>query len=353
MKKNKIEEREGWLSRLWGRVRMRVSDWCYDLSVRIHQKTRRKKEKRRTLRHSARAQSRFLFCVLVYPVTVFIIFYLVVNVRSILFAFQQYEWGVGGQSGGFVWNQDPLGNFKDFLNALATDQRLLFATKNSLILYALGLAMMPLQIICSFLVYKKIPLANTFKVFLFLPSIISSIVMVIVYRYFINFGLPELLVQFGITENPRLFDNVETVFPVVVVYNLWLSLGTNIILYTGVMARISDSLVESGKLDGMSMWEELWYITIPLIFPTITVFMVTGVAGIFTNQANLYAFFGKNASANAYTFGYYLFIMVANEAPISEYPFASAAGLLFTAVAVPITLLVKYVLEKFGPNAEY
>ena len=82
-------------------------------------------------------------------------------------------------------------------------------------------------------------------------------------------------------------------------------------------------------------------------------FLVTGVAGIFTNQANLYAFFGKNASANAYTFGYYLFIMVADEAPISEYPFASAAGLLFTAVAVPITLLVKYVLEKFGPNAEY
>ena len=31
---------------------------------------------------------------------------------------------------------------------------------------------------------------------------------------------------------------------------------------------------------------------------------------------------------------------------------AAAAGLLFTLVATPVTLFVKYMLERFGPSAE-
>jgi len=31
----------------------------------------------------------------------------------------------------------------------------------------------------------------------------------------------------------------------------------------------------------------------------------------------------------------------------------AAAGICFTLVAAPITLLVKYLLEKFGPDPEY
>ena len=37
---------------------------------------------------------------------------------------------------------------------------------------------------------------------------------------------------------------------------------------------------------------------------------------------------------------------------MSEYPFLSSLGLLMTFVAVPLTLLVKYLLEKFGPKAD-
>ena len=37
---------------------------------------------------------------------------------------------------------------------------------------------------------------------------------------------------------------------------------------------------------------------------------------------------------------------------VAAYEKAAAAGLLFTLVATPVTLFVKYMLEKFGPSAE-
>ena len=50
------------------------------------------------------------------------------------------------------------------------------------------------------------------------------------------------------------------------------------------------------------------------------------------------------------TFGYYLFSGIAEVKTMQEYPYYAATGLLLTFVAVPLTLGVKYLLEKFGPE---
>ena len=105
---------------------------------------------------------------------------------------------------------------------------------------------------------------------------------------------------------------------------------------------------------GYPMWKEFWKITLPLIFPTITVFIVAGVAGFFINQCNIYNFYGNYAPEDISNLGYYMFVKVIGEsASLSNYPYASALGVMFTLIAAPITLLVKYLLEKFGPGAEF
>ena len=37
---------------------------------------------------------------------------------------------------------------------------------------------------------------------------------------------------------------------------------------------------------------------------------------------------------------------------MTDYPFLSSLGLLMTIVAAPLTLIVKYLLEKFGPSVD-
>ena len=322
----------------------------YDFTARLHARRRAAGTIAvRSMTRRRRAQNLFLFCVLVIPVLQFCVFYIGVNINSILLAFQEYHLDTGKYTfTGWV-------NFSRFISDLKDNYVLTYATKNSFLLYFVGLLIsMPLQVMSSYFVYKKIPLSGFFKVFLYLPSLVSSIVMTIMFKYFVDLALPTMLKMMGVENVPNFFYDTSTAFPTIVFYNVWFGLGGGIILYTGAMSRIPDSLVEYGMLEGMTLWQEFWKVTVPLIFSTITVFLVTGVAGIFTNQAGVYNFFSGEASQDLYTYGYFLFVrVIGTNGSLSQYPYASAAGLLFTLIAAPVTLIVKWALEKFGPSAEF
>ena len=117
---------------------------------------------------------------------------------------------------------------------------------------------------------------------------------------------------------------------------------------------IPDSIIEYGRLDGLTILQEFWHITLPLIYPTLTTMLVVSVSGFFTSQLSAYNFYGGNAPPGINTLGYYFFVQVVGGASSSvDYPYASAMGLIFTGVAAPVTLLVKYLLERFGPNTEF
>ena len=122
------------------------------------------------------------------------------------------------------------------------------------------------------------------------------------------------------------------------------------LMFTGAMSGISESVSESASLDGIRPIQEYWYITIPLIYPTLTTFIIVGVVGIFTNQMSLFSFFGVDADASLQTFGYMLYrgIKTAN---ISGYSYLAALGLFFTLISVPLTFFVKWLLGKFDPMA--
>ena len=119
------------------------------------------------------------------------------------------------------------------------------------------------------------------------------------------------------------------------------------------MSGTSIEVLESARLDGANELQELWYIVLPHIYPTFTTFIVTGIAGLLTTQGPLFVFFEYNAPSESWTMGYYLFRMVMGPGTtMHTYPLAAAAGLILTAVAVPLTLITKYVMERVGPSED-
>ena len=117
-------------------------------------------------------------------------------------------------------------------------------------------------------------------------------------------------------------------------------------IYTGAMDQISPDVIEAGRVDGVKPYQELFFIVIPMILPTVATFMVASVAVLFTNQASLYSFFGDNVDYENFTIGYYLFELVnKNGNGKSMYTYASALGIVCTLIALPLTLLVRRLLE--------
>lgn len=290
----------------------------------------------------------FYCCLLALPLLQYAIFYVGVNFNSFFLAFTDYDMFTGEQSfAGFENFKTVYTTF--FESAEARNFGIRF--KNSLISYGCTLLVgTGGAVLFSYYIYKKQLGSNLFKVILFLPSVIPGIASISIYRYFVETGFLSVYNTFA--EQPILsfIYNTDTVFGTVLFFSLFMSFGTQVMMYLGAMNNINPSITEAARLDGASFLRELWSITLPCVYPTITTFVVVGITGIFTSDLGLYSFFAANATGEAQTLGYYLFRETQNNTTnMSKWPYISAIGLCFTMIVAPITIGLKRVLDRYDP----
>ena len=115
------------------------------------------------------------------------------------------------------------------------------------------------------------------------------------------------------------------------------------------MNGIPPEMIEAGKMDGVTPLREFINLVLPSIYGTFSTLIIVAVAGVFTNQLNLYSFFGKGAQPQNSTIGYYLYNQT-QSASLAGYPRLAAMGIIFTLIVAPVTLLVRYVVNKFDPT---
>lgn len=335
------EKEQTFFNKLFSKIRWAM----YGLSVKLfgNKKTKTKLDSNKS---RAFKKNIFLFFFLLFPIAQFIVFYIGVNINSILLAFKSFE---GGK-----WVFCGFDNFKEVWNDLFVNGRLNIAVQNSTIQFALSFFVgIPLHIVVAFVMFRGVPGSKFLRFALFLPNMISSLVFVICFRYIANDALPLIT---GIEELRILRSSQPSSFYTVLLFGFWLGFSGGLIIYLGAMSSISTDVIEYCQLENMSSLRLLWSIIIPLIFPTIITYIVVGMAGFFTNYGHFHSFFGasgKNSSPPYETLGYVFFVTIARDsATVADYPYAAAGGLMFTSVVAPITVSVKYLLEKYGPGVD-
>lgn len=323
----------------------RIGDGIYALKVKLHRKISKGK-KIGEIKYSKWSKRIFYCALIALPILQYCIFYIGVNFNSVLLAFRRYDLGQGE----YQWV--GFANFSRAFNNLVSLPDLKFAFKNSLLAFGCSMIIgIPLALLFSYYIFKKFIGYRFFKVILFMPSIISAMIMSVIFSTFVNRVVPFIFQQYFNVQVEGLLSNVDTLLPTMIGYTIYIGFGTNILLYVGAMSNISDSVIESAQLDGAGYFQELWHIIIPMIWSTLATFLVVGLTGVFTNQINLYPFFSDKADTRVYTYGYYLYVKTVTSTTI-EYPYLAALGLIFTAIAAPLTLIVKKLLNKFGPSVE-
>lgn len=81
--------------------------------------------------------------------------------------------------------------------------------------------------------------------------------------------LNGLLLNLGLINSPiQWMQTEEYVLPVLIVVQLWLSLGTSFLTFIAGLQTIDKSLFEAAAIDGIkNRWQELWYVTLPAMRP--------------------------------------------------------------------------------------
>lgn len=97
------------------------------------------------------------------------------------------------------------------------------------------------------------------------------------------------------------------------------------------------------------MFSELTKIVIPMIWPTITTLFVIGTTAVFTLFLQVLLLTNGGPSGSTKTIAFYVVELVQS----GDYTTPAAYGVIFTLVAIPLIMLIKWVMEKIGQSVEY
>lgn len=294
-----------------------------------------------------------VFCALMVaiPVVQWLIFTLYANLDSIRMAFSFYD----STTLEFKWLtfNNMFYNFEQFIRSV-------FSTSTHSLLMGFvfqtyTIILMPLGYLSAFVISKKVVGSETFKVILYLPSILSSMVICLMFKLFIEGGVQE--VYFNITGNyVYLLQEEPYNLVTYMIYMFFFNVPGSLLINLGTMSRVPVDLIEYGELEGISVWKEFLLICIPLIYPVLEVQCLGIFVGMFNYKGSLYTIYEGSAPDNLRTFGYDLFTMIYGGSGADRYAnagYTSAANLLVGLVSVPIVQLTRMLFDKFDPEAEY
>lgn len=291
----------------------------------------------------------FVFLCLLYPVGLWAFFFFTTNVKSIIMSFQKIDY-----YGHATFN--GLKNFEEFFKMLFKDSGYLgISFINTLKNYIIPLVIcMPLYLIFSYYIFKKTRGSKFVQFISMVPSIIPGMVISLVFKLFVETALPQIFKNvFYVDTFPSLFNDPKYTYGVTLFYTIWLSFSTSLIVYPNAMNSIQQEIFESSELDGVdNFFSEMWNIILPLIYPTLSTFLITGFAGFLMNGGSLITFWLGSAPLETYNLGYYYYVKTFLEANQMNYPVLSAGGLIMTLIVAPLTLGLKWALEKFGPSED-
>ncbi len=295
-----------------------------------------------------RGKGLFIVSMIALPVLGFLVFYVAVNLNSILMAFRKFD-GYGPNGAEYSWTFE---HFEHLIKSLSTESnQLRLAFRNTMLFFLLDtVIMVPLIFVISYFLFKKITGYKVFRVLFYLPNILSSMIMVVSFKNIIAVDGPisNILWNNGGEPLPSFLTNPDTAIWVILVYCFWAGMGANMILFQGGMHRIPTEVLESAALDGVTPWQELIKIILPMMWNTFSTVIILKISTIFTVSGPILLFTG--GAYDTYTISYWIFDQVYGN---NDFSFAAAVGLFFTAVNIPIVLLVRYLTNKVYAGIEY
>ena len=207
-----------------------------------------------------------------------------------------------------------------------------------------------LSLLFAYYLYIKVRWSGFYRVVFFLPSIISAAVLVTLFKYIMAMNGPfnEILSMIaGRTMDIEWVTDERYSMLTILAYCLWTGFGSNIVLLTSAIYRIPSDIMDYSRLDGVGMTRELFQFVIPLIWPTISTLLIFATAHMFTNMGPILLF--TEGQFKTMTLGYFIFDKVTK----NQYEYPAAIGLIFTAIGLPLVLIVRWLLNKVFEDVSY
>ncbi|TFG68868.1 MAG: sugar ABC transporter permease [Anaerolineales bacterium] len=133
-------------------------------------------------------------------------------------------------------------------------------------------------------------MSRVYQAMSFLPHFVSWVVVGIFANGFLRYdgGLVNKLLL-ALNMEPLRFYQEPQYWPyILAVVNLWKGVGFGSITYLAGMLGISDEYYEAAQIDGANRWQQIWFITLPLLVPLIVTITLLSLGGIFRGNLEMF-----------------------------------------------------------------
>ena len=289
----------------------------------------------------------FVICCCILPVIQWLIFYVFANASSFVMAFTNKE-------GEFSF--DNFVRFWEELNNPISDIRIAF--RNTFLTFAIIFISYPFKVLVSYFIYKKVPGAAIYRILFFLPSIIFSVALAMIFQKMISVnGFIAEWVQdwLNLPTPPELLADSRYANTVVILHMLWLGFPGDLIIWGGTFTRIPHDVLESARIDGVNWWQEFTKITVPMVWPTVALQMVLMCCGIFGASGAVFLLTKGMYGTMTISAWTYLQLLNAsgNQYTSNAYNYLSAVGLVITVIAIAISLGIRKWTDKAFDEVEF
>jgi len=208
---------------------------------------------------------------MILPVLLYFFVFSYIPIGGLVIAFQDFKPAKGILQSNFVW----LKNFTDFFNSIYFGRVL----KNTVVLSGLSLLIcFPLPIIFALLLneIRSNKFKKTIQTITYMPYFVSLVVVAgIIIDFTSSDGLiGGTLMRMLTGDKVNLLAEAKYFRSIMIVSELWQSLGYSSIIYIAALSGVDQQLYEAAAIDGAGRWKQIWNITLPAISSTIIIMLI-------------------------------------------------------------------------------
>jgi len=291
-------------------------------------------------------EKKFSYTILILPA---LLIYLAVvafpTIFSILLSLTNYNGGLifGNPNIEFVGIRSYLWMFteptRNFYTSLGN---------NMLIVAVSVFGQIPLGFVLAYILSRKLIHRGTalFQAMIFLPYIISPIIIGVLFRVFIvsphsvymeivRFFNPAA--EFAIGSRP--------IIPVLVVI-LWMWTGFYMIIFLAHMQRIDPTIIEAARIDGANEGNILLHITLPALTGEIVTCAILAISGSLRTFDLIYAMTGGGPAGQTKVLSLFMFESAFQGA--ANYPLANAISTVMVLISIVLIIVTRLVGKAFN-----
>jgi multiple sugar transport system permease protein len=223
---------------------------------------------------------------------------------------------------------------------LLTDDKAFFQSLSVTVRFAL-MYVIGAQVVClgiAVLLTQRVRGLSIFRTLFYLPIIVPAAASAVLWKYLYNkeFGpIDGILNALGL-QSINWLGSPESALFALVIMAVWGAAVTTIIYVAGLQ-HVPEELLESAKIDGANAFQRFWYVTIPMLSPTIFFNVVTGIIGSF--QVFVPAFIMTEGGPVRATY-FYNYNLYEKAFKWLEMGYASAMAWLLFAIIIVLTMFI-------------